>query len=112
MRRERREKVLSALEENGWRIHEDHRGEYWATHPWQPALSLAIGAAGSIRWRGRNLPASLRPRAGTHRASPEALNAARVYDGNASTDPARQQTDEAPRERREPHSEYRKPRSR
>ena len=105
MRTKRREKVLAALEESGWRIHEDHRGEYWATHPRQPALRLAVGAGGSIRWRGRNLPASSRPRAGDAPGIAEALNAARLYDENGSTEPARQQTDETPEDRRGPHSE-------
>ena len=80
---ERRDKVLTALEESGWTIHTARNGNQWATHPEQRTLRLGIGAGGSIRWRGRNLPAGSRPRAGDAPGIAEALNAARLHDESA-----------------------------
>ena len=84
MRTGRREKVLAALEAAGWSIRQQGGGEYWGRHPQQPALSLAIGPGGRIRWRGRHLPGRSRPRAGDAPGIAEAIEAARLHDQNAA----------------------------
>ena len=84
MRTGRREKVLLALEAAGWNIRDEGGGEDWGRHPQQPALSLAIGAGGGIRWRGRHLPGRSRPRAGDAPGIAEAIEAARLHDRRAA----------------------------